>query len=91
MAPSAGSLRAALIQTCASDVPAQNLAATSTLIREAAERGAQFALTPEVTNMVTFSRSLQAYRESFANKSDMLVLDPESEFFKYMQADPLQR
>ena len=39
----------------------------------------------------SFSRSLQAYRESFANKSDMLVLDPESEFFKYMQADPLQR
>lgn len=39
----------------------------------------------------SFSRSLQAYRESFASKSDMLVLDPESEFFKYMQADPLQR
>lgn len=39
----------------------------------------------------SFSRSLQAYRESFANKSDMLVLDPESEFFKHMQADPLQR
>ena len=39
----------------------------------------------------SFSRSLQAYRESFANKSDMLVLDPESEFFKYLQADPLQR
>jgi membrane protease subunit HflC len=39
----------------------------------------------------SFSRSLQAYRESFANKSDMLVLDPESEFFKYMQTDPLQR
>lgn len=39
----------------------------------------------------SFSRSLQAYRESFANKSDMLVLDPDSEFFKYMQADPLQR
>lgn len=32
-----------------------------------------------------FSRSLQAYRDSFASKSDVLVVDPESEFFKYMQ------
>ncbi len=55
-----GALRVALIQTCASDVPEQNLAATSALIREAAAAGAQLALTPEVTNMVTFSRALQA-------------------------------
>lgn len=32
-----------------------------------------------------FYRSLRAYRESFANKSDVLVLDPNSEFFRYMQ------
>ena len=32
-----------------------------------------------------FYRSLRAYRESFANKSDVLVLDPESEFFRYLE------
>ncbi|MCY1183249.1 Modulator of FtsH protease HflC [compost metagenome] len=31
-----------------------------------------------------FYRSLRAYRESFANKSDVLVLDPSSEFFRFM-------
>lgn len=39
----------------------------------------------------SFTRSLQAYRESFADRSDMLVLDPESEFFKYMQGNPIKR
>ena len=32
-----------------------------------------------------FYRSLKAYRESFANKTDMLVLDPDNEFFRYME------
>ena len=32
-----------------------------------------------------FYRSLGAYRDSFANKSDVLVLDPDSEFFRYLQ------
>ena len=31
-----------------------------------------------------FYRSLQAYRESFSSKSDVLVLDPKNEFFKYL-------
>jgi len=31
-----------------------------------------------------FYRSLMAYRESFADKSDVLVLSPDSDFFKYM-------
>lgn len=31
-----------------------------------------------------FYRSLQAYRESFGNKEDILVLTPDSEFFRYM-------
>ncbi len=30
-----------------------------------------------------FTRSLEAYRESFRNKDGVLVLDPESEFFQY--------
>ena len=33
----------------------------------------------------SFYRSLQAYRESFASKSDVLVIDPESEFFKFFR------
>ena len=33
----------------------------------------------------SFVRSLQAYRESFADKSDILVLSPDSEFFQYLE------
>lgn len=32
-----------------------------------------------------FYRSLQAYKESFKNKSDVMVIDPSSDFFKYMK------
>jgi len=32
-----------------------------------------------------FYRSLQAYRESFADKRDVLVLDPSSDFFQYLE------
>ena len=32
-----------------------------------------------------FYRSLEAYRASFKNKSDLLVVEPGSEFFKYMK------
>lgn len=33
----------------------------------------------------SFHRSLQAYRGSFADKRDVLVLDPKSEFFRYLE------
>jgi len=33
----------------------------------------------------SFYRSMQAYRESFKSKSDMMVLDPSADFFKYMK------
>ena len=33
-----------------------------------------------------FYRSLSAYRESFKNKSDILLLDPHSPFFQYMNS-----
>lgn len=36
----------------------------------------------------SFYRSLQAYRQSFSDKSDILVLDPQSEFFQYLQRGP---
>ena len=33
----------------------------------------------------SFYRSLEAYRQSFKNKTDMMVVDPSSEFFKYLK------
>jgi membrane protease subunit HflC len=33
----------------------------------------------------SFYRSLEAYRSGFKNKSDVLVLDPSSEFFRYFK------
>ena len=34
-----------------------------------------------------FTRSINAYAKVFGDKSDMLVLDPNSEFFKYLKSD----
>ena len=33
-----------------------------------------------------FYRSLEAYRQSFRNKGDLLILEPNSEFFKYLKS-----
>lgn len=33
-----------------------------------------------------FNRSLDAYRATFRNRGDLVVIDPSSEFFKYMKA-----
>lgn len=33
-----------------------------------------------------FYRSIEAYKNSFNNKSDVMILDPSSEFFKYLRA-----
>ncbi len=33
----------------------------------------------------SFYRSMEAYRESFRNKSDVMVLEPSSDFFKYLR------
>ncbi len=53
-------LRAGLIQLNVSDDPVTNLPLTQRLIRETAEQGAQFVLTPEVTNCVSSSRKHQS-------------------------------
>ncbi len=37
------------------------------------------------TEFYRFNRSLQAYRHAFGSGQDMLVLDPESEFFDYFR------
>ena len=34
----------------------------------------------------SFYRSLEAYRNSFRNKSDIIVVEPNSDFFKYMRS-----
>jgi len=51
-------------------------AKASALYAEAFGRDPQFA---------QFYRSLEAYRSSFRNKSDVMVVDPSSEFFKAMR------
>jgi membrane protease subunit HflC len=43
--------------------------------------GAAYGQNPE---FYSFYRSLEAYKSSFKNKSDMLVLDPNADFFKFM-------
>jgi modulator of FtsH protease HflC len=52
-------------------------AKAASLYAEAFGRDAQFA---------QFYRSLDAYKASFAKKSDVMVLDPSSEFFKTMRS-----
>ena len=51
-------------------------AKSSALYADAFGRDAQFA---------QFYRSLEAYRSTFRNKSDVMVLDPTSEFFRAMR------
>ena len=38
-----------------------------------------------------FYRSLEAYRQTFKNKSDVLVLEPNSEFFRYLKNSKPQK
>jgi membrane protease subunit HflC len=45
--------------------------------------GAAFARNPE---FFAFYRSLEAYKQSFKNKSDVMVIDPSAAFFKYLKA-----
>lgn len=49
----------ALVQTTSSDDPRENLARISARVREAANDGAKFILTPEVSNCVSMSRAHQ--------------------------------
>ncbi len=39
----------------------------------------------------SFYRSLEAYRQSFKEKTDVMIIDPESEFFKYLQSSRPRR
>jgi modulator of FtsH protease HflC len=59
----------------AQKVKGEGDAKASAIFAEAFGRDPQFA---------KFYRSLEAYRTSFRNKSDVVVIDPNSEFFKAM-------
>ncbi|WP_205965373.1 carbon-nitrogen hydrolase family protein [Pseudooceanicola onchidii] len=52
-------MKVALLQITSSDQPADNLAMVRGMIRDAAAKGAEFVLTPEVTNCVSTSRAHQ--------------------------------
>jgi membrane protease subunit HflC len=51
--------------------------------RASAAYASAFEPNPE---FYAFYRSLEAYRQSFRNKSDVMVLDPSSDFFKYFKS-----
>lgn len=51
--------------------------------RASAIYGAAYGKNPE---FYAFYRSMESYRNSFANKQDMLILQPNSEFFRYMKS-----
>lgn len=53
-------MRAGLVQLTSGPDPEANLEATRSFLREAASRGAELVLTPEVTNLVTADRAHQA-------------------------------
>ena len=63
----------------AQKVKGEGDAKASALYAEAFGRDPQFA---------QFYRSLEAYRASFRERSDMMVLDPSSEFFRAMRGAP---
>ena len=52
-------MRAALVQLTSSDQPEENLATVRAMMERAVAQGAEFILTPEVTNCVSTSRSHQ--------------------------------
>lgn len=52
-----------------------------------AKASANYAKAYEINpEFYAFYRSLEAYRASFKNKNDVLVLEPNSEFFKYLKS-----
>jgi membrane protease subunit HflC len=50
--------------------------------RASATYAKAFGQNPE---FFTFYRSMEAYRQSFKNRGDVMVLDPSSDFFKYLK------
>ncbi len=71
-------MRIALLQITSSDQPAENLAVVEGMIREAKANGAEFVLTPEVTNCVSTSRSHQNAVLCTEEDDPTLRLEPNS-------------
>ncbi|MFT6076234.1 MAG: putative amidohydrolase [Yoonia sp.] len=65
-------MKVALLQLNSGDDPATNLAVTSELVGQAAGQGAEFVLTPEVTNCVSQDRAHQA--RVLQNQADDITL-----------------
>ncbi len=65
-------MRAALLQTSASDDPQDNLRILDEMLSDAVAHGAEFVLTPEVSNCVSASRARQA--EVLRVESEDIVL-----------------
>ena len=51
--------------------------------KASATYAAAFGRNPE---FYSFYRSLEAYKQSFKDKNDVMVIDPSSEFFKYLKS-----
>ena len=78
------------------DADRQNTVIEANAYREAEQiRGEGDAIASEIyataynqdPEFYAFHRSIQAYQDSFAGKEDLLVIDPESDFFRYLK-DP---
>ena len=65
-------MKAALVQLNVTDDPARNLTGTVQMVRDAADQGAEFVLTPEVTNCVSTSRAHQ--RDVLQTEEDDMTL-----------------
>lgn len=65
-------MQGAILQLNVSDDPAANLTQTTAMLRDAVSGGAQFVLTPEVTNCISTSRAHQ--REVLQNEAQDITL-----------------
>lgn len=66
-------------KTKAANLRAQGMAEAAQIYAQAYNKDPEF---------YAFYRSLEAYKTSFSNKNDFLLLTPESDFFKYFNAMP---
>ncbi|MCX7565928.1 carbon-nitrogen hydrolase family protein [Sulfitobacter sp. F26169L] len=71
-------MKAAVLQLSVSDDPAQNLPVTREMLAEAARQGAEFILTPEVSNCISTSHSHQR---------DVLHLEDDDPTLAALRAD----
>lgn len=76
-ADSKATVAVAQAMTQAANLRAAGMAEAARIYAQAYSKDADF---------YAFYRSLEAYKNSFSNKNDVLVLTPESDFFKYFSA-----